>query len=301
VKPFEDAAYGAKKDEIVGPVKSDFGYHVIRVTDIKPAKVKSLAEATPEIEASLKKQIAARKFAESAESFSNLVYEQSSSLKPAADELKLTLAQSPWIMKGAPSVPQLSNPKLMSEIFSDDAVKNKRNTSAVEVAPNVLVSARVIEHKPAELRPFDTVRADIERRLQRDEALKLAKADGEAKLAQLQAGKDAGVKWPAPLAVNRQKSGGLPQPVVDRAFRADAKKLPAYVGAETPGGYSLVQVSKVIELAKVDDAQRSALGNQLKQAVALEELESTLASLRSRVGVSMRKDALESKTASGNN
>jgi peptidyl-prolyl cis-trans isomerase D len=53
VKPFEDAAYGARKDDIVGPVRTDFGYHVIRVTDIKPAKVKSLAEATPEIEASI--------------------------------------------------------------------------------------------------------------------------------------------------------------------------------------------------------------------------------------------------------
>jgi peptidyl-prolyl cis-trans isomerase D len=300
VKPFEEAAFGAKKDEILGPVKSDFGYHVIRVTDIKPAKVKSLAEATPEIEAALKKQIAARKFAESAESFSNLVYEQSSSLKPAADELKVPLAQSPWILKGTPSVPQLSNPKLMAEIFSDDAVKNKRNTSAVEVAPNMLIAAHVIDYKPAELRPFDSVHAEIERRLQREEALKLAKADGEAKLALLQAGKDAGVKWPAPLAVNRQKSGGLPQQVLDRAFRADAKKLPAYVGAETPGGYSLVQVSKVIDLEKVGDAQRTALGTQLKQAVALEELESTLSSLRSRVGVTMRKDALDKKASSSN-
>lgn len=300
VKPFEEAAFGAKKDEILGPVKTDFGYHVIRVTDIKPAKVKSLAEATPEIEAGIKKQFAARKFAESAESFSNLVYEQSSSLKPAADELKVPLAQSPWIMKGTPSVPQLSNPKLMAEIFSDDAVKNKRNTSAVEVAPNVLVSARVIDYKPAELRPFESVRADIERRLQREEALKLAKADGEAKLAELKAGKDAGLKWPAPLAVNRQKSGGLPQAVVDRAFRVDAKKVPAYVGADTAAGYSLVQVSKVIDLAKVEDAQRASLGNQLKQAVALEELESTLSSLRQRVGVTMRKDALETKAAASN-
>lgn len=298
VKPFEEAAYGAKKDEIVGPIRSDFGYHVIRVTEIKPAKIKSLAEATPEIEANLKKQAAAKKFAESAESFSNLVYEQPASLKPAADALNLTVQQSPWMLKGIASVPQLSNPKLTAEIFSDDSIKAKRNTTAVEVSPNVLVAAHVIEHKPAEARPLDSVRADIERRLQREEGLKLARADGEAKLKEIQAGKDAGLKWPAPLAVNRQKTGGLPAPVIDRAFRADAKKLPVYAGVETPAGYSLVQVSKVIDLAKVEDAQRQALGAQLKQAVAMEELEATLQSVRNRVGVNMRKDALEKKSAS---
>jgi peptidyl-prolyl cis-trans isomerase D len=300
VKPFEDAAYGAKKDEIVGPVLSDFGYHVIRVTEVRPAKLKSLAEATPEIEAILKKAIAARKFAESAEAFSNMVYEQSSSLKPAADALKLNIQQSPWLIKGAPSSPLLSNPKLLAEIFSDDAVKGKRNTSAVEVAPNVLVAAHVLEHKPAELRPLEAIRADIERHLQREAALKLAKADGESKLKEVQEGKDAGLKWPAALAVNRQKSGGLLPQVLDRVFRADAKKLPAYVGVETPAGYSLVQVSKVIELDKVEDKQREALGAQLRQAVALEELEAMLQSLRSRVGVSIRKDALEKKSSAAN-
>lgn len=297
VKPFEDAAFEAKKDDIVGPVKSDFGWHVIRVTDIKPAKVKTLAEATPELEAQMKKNAAQRKFAEAAENFSNLVYEQSTSLKPAADALNLRIQQPPgWVGKGQPTVPQLMNPKLLAEIFSADAIKAKRNTSAVEVQPGVLVSARVLEHKPAQQKPFETVRAEIEKRLQRDEALKLAKADGEAKLKELQAGKDAGLKWPAPLAVNRQRPGGLFPMVVDRAFRADSKKLPGYVGAETPAGYSLVQVSKVIEPQKVDEQQREQLGSRLREAVAMEELEATLSSLRDRVGVKVRKDALEKKS-----
>jgi peptidyl-prolyl cis-trans isomerase D len=167
----------------------------------------------------------------------------------------------------------------------------------VEVQPGVLVAAHVIEHKPAEQRPFDTVRADIEKKLQREEAMKLAKADGEKKLKELQEGKDAGLKWPAPLAVNRQKPGGLFPQVVDRAFRADAKKLPAYVGADSPAGYSLVKVSKVIEAEKVDEAQREQLGGRLREAVAAQELEATLASVRNRVGVKVRKDALDKKPA----
>lgn len=296
VKPFEDAVFTANKGAVVGPVASDFGYHVIVVTDVKPAKVKTLAEASPEIEAQIKKQIASRSFAESAEQFSNLAYEQSASLQPAADALKLPVKPfALWMSKGQPMPGPLANPKLQAEIFSDNAIKAKRNTSAVEVSPGTLIAARVLEHKPSEVRPFDSARVEIERKLQREEALKLARADGEAKLKELQAGKDAGLKWPPPLAVNRQKPGGLFPQVIDKAFRADPKKLPAYAGAESPVGYSLVQVSKVIELDKVDDAQRDAMAGQLRQSVAMEELESTLSSLRQRVGVTVRKDALEKK------
>jgi peptidyl-prolyl cis-trans isomerase D len=296
VKPFEDAVFAAKPNEILGPVKSAFGFHVIRLTEVKPAKVKSFAEVSPEIEANLKKGAAQRRMAEAVETFSNMVYEQPNSLQPVADNLKLQIQQSGWVQKGAPGAsPVLSNPKLQAEIFSDDAIKNKRNTSAIEIAPNHYVAARVVEHKASELRPLETVKADIEKRLQRQEATKLAKAEGEAKLKELQAGKDAGLKWPAPLAVNRQKSGGLFPAVVDRAFRVDAKKLPAYAGVESPAGYTLVKVSKVIELDKIQDSQRAALGAQLRNAVVATEMEATLASLRERVGVKVTREAIEKK------
>ena len=295
VKPFEDAVFSAKKGEVVGPVRSDFGYHVIRVTDIRPAKVRSLAEATPEIEANLKKAKAQNGFADSVEQLNNIVYEQPSSLKPAADKLGLTVQASPWFAKGAAPTAALGNAKLQAEIFSDSSIKAQRNTTAIEVAPNTFIAAHVVEHKPAELRAFDAVKADIERRLVREEALRLARADGEAKLKELQEGKDAGLKWPAPLAVSRQKTGGLFPQVMDKVFRIDAKKVPAYTGVETPFGYSIVKVSKVIDEEKVDDAPRQALAGRLRQAVADEELESTLASIRERVGVSVKKGALDPK------
>jgi peptidyl-prolyl cis-trans isomerase D len=295
VKPFEEAAFGAKKDEIVGPVLSDFGYHIIRVTDIKPEKGKSLAEAAPEIEAELKKGAAARRFVEAAEGLTNIVYEQSTSLKPAADQFNLQVQQSGWFSKagGAPAV--LANPKILAEIFSDNAIKAKRNTAAVEVAPSVLVAARVIEHKPAEQRPFEAVRAIVEARYKREEATRLATAAGEAKLKEAAEGKDAGLKWPSPLAVSRQKPGGLPPNVLDKVFRADAKKLPAVVGVAAPGGYALVRITKVIDVETIDETKRQALAERIVQTVAVSELESALGSLRGRVGVEVRKDAFEKK------
>jgi len=262
---------------------------------VKPERLKSLAEATPEIEAELKKSEAARRLAELAESFSNVVYEQPSSLKPAADLLKLPVVAAGPFAKAFGAPPALANPKLLAELFADDAIKNKRNTSAIEVRPGTLVAARVVEHKPAVLRPFDAVKAEIEKRLQREEAVKLAQTDGEAKLKELQAGKAVDLKWPAPLAVNRQKPGGLPPPVIDAVFRVDAKKVPAYVGAGTAAGFAIVKLEKVIELEKVDDAKREGLAGQLRSTVAAGELEATLASVRNRVGVQVRKDVLEKK------
>ena len=297
VKPFDDAVYEGKKGDILGPVKSNFGWHVILVTDIKPPKVKTLAEATPELEAQLKKDIAQRRFAESADQFSDLVFQQPGSLKFAAETLKVPVQQSGWLTKGLPTMPLLANPKLQAEIFSDDAIKAKRNTSAIEVQPNTLVAAHVVEYKPAELRPLDQVRPDIERRLQREEAAKLAKADGEAKLAAIKAGKPADVKWPTALGVNRQKPGGLAPQVIEKAFRADAKKLPGYDGVETPMGYALVQVSKIVDVAEVKDEQRQALASQLKQAVAATQLDATVNAIRNQVGVSVQREAIERKTA----
>ncbi|HET9470559.1 MAG TPA: hypothetical protein VFO24_05605, partial [Usitatibacter sp.] len=98
------------------------------------------------------------------------------------------------------------------------------------------------------------------------------------------------------LAVSRQKPGGLYPTVLDGIFRADARKLPAYAGVETPAGYSLVQVSKVEEPKTIDEAKRKALASQLRDAVAAEEFDATLTRLRERIGVKVSRDALEKKT-----
>lgn len=296
VPPFEQAVFKASKDEIIGPVKSDFGYHIIRLTDIRPEKAKSLADATPEIEGELKKQKAQKKFAELAEKFSNLAYEQSTSLKAAADAVNLPIKQSPFITKGVAIQPPFNNPKLMTALFSDDVLKNKRNTEAVEIATNSLVVARALESKPAVLRPFAEVEPAITVRLTREEAGKLAKKDGEAKLALLREGKPTDIKFPALLAVSRTNLGGLPQDVIEAALRAETKTLPAYVGVENPnGGYLLVQVAKVIPPAVSDEAKLKATGMRLTQSQAQQQLQSMVASMRTKVDVSIKKDALEKK------
>jgi peptidyl-prolyl cis-trans isomerase D len=296
VKPFEDAAFAMKLNEIRGPVESEFGYHVIRVTGIKAARTVSLEEATPKIEQELKKQKAGKKFAEVAETFSNLVFEQGDSLKPAADQFKLQPQRTDWIRRkgGEPSFPV--NDKMLAAVFSDDVLKNKRNTEAVEVAPNTLVSARVLEHKPAASRGFEEVSTEIEKKLQRKQASELAVKAGKEALARLQKGEDAGVTWGVPLALSRQRPAGLPDYAVRTAFQADTSRLPAYVGVENPrGGYLILRISKVIEAPPPTDAQRRFYGDQLRQLVSQEQLGAFLASAKAKEGVTLRAEKLEKK------
>jgi peptidyl-prolyl cis-trans isomerase D len=294
VKPFEDAVFGAKKDEILAPVLSDYGYHIIVVKDIRPEKGKSLADATPEIEGELKKQKAARKYAELAEKFSNAAYEQSSSLKAAAEVAGLAIRQSPWMSRNG-GIPPFNNPKLMSAVTADEVMKNKRNTEAVDIGQNTLVVARLLESKPAVVRPFEDVEKGIIAKLTREEAAKLAKKDGEAKLALAKEGK-GDVKWPALLAVSRASPGGLQPHVIEAAMKADASKLPVVVGVDNPaGGFSLVQIAKVIDAPPADETKTKALKSRIAQTFAQQEIQSMIAEARRKTSVSIAKDALAKK------
>lgn len=293
VPPFEVATFAAKKGEIVGPVLSDFGYHIILVTDVRPEKGKTLAEVTPEIEGELKKQAAQKKFAELAEKFSNAAYEQSTSLKAAAETVGATIKQSQWMSKGQGGLPPFNNPKLMTAMFNDNVLKDKRNTEAVEVGPSSLVAARVLESKPSSLRPFAEVEQGITLRLQREEAAKLLKAEGEAKLAALKEGK-SDVKFPALLAVNRSNPGGLPPNVIDAAMKASTATLPTFLGVDGPNGYTLVQVAKVVEPA-LDEAKLKSTKQRVDQSFTQQQLLSTVAALRAKTDVSIVKNALDKK------
>lgn len=296
VKPFEDTTFALKEGEISGTVESDFGFHIIKLTGIHAAKEKPLAEVKAEIEAELKKTAASRKFAEAAEAFSNIVYEQSDSLKPAAEKFKLSVKQSEWIGRQPnPANGALANEKLLNALFSEDSIKNKRNTEAVEIAPNTLVAARIAEHKPAALQPLESVKANIETLLRNQEAQATAVKEGETLLAALKKGEDK-LNWGAVKSVSRMDSRLVAPTAVPVVFRMDAEKLPSYAGLELPGnGYSLFKLSKVSEGEKISDDNKAAMLNQLGSLVAQEDVQLYLAALRARYKVEVHSSALAGK------
>lgn len=296
VKPFEEATYQLKEGEISGVVESDFGFHIIKLTGIHAAKEKPLAEVKGEIEAELKKAGASRKFAEAAESFSNMVYEQSDSLKPVAEKFKLNIKQSEWIGRQPnPANGTLGNEKVLTALFSEDSIKNRRNTEAVEIATNTLVAARIVDYKPAALQPFDGIKANIETLLKRKEAQVLAKKDGESRLEALKRGEDK-LTWGAAKSVSRMDARLIPPPAVPAVFKMDVSRLPAYTGVELPGtGYALFKLNRIDAGDKLDDARKKAMLSQLGNLAAQEEVRAYLAALRSRYKVEINQAALESK------
>ncbi|MBK8744547.1 SurA N-terminal domain-containing protein [Propionivibrio sp.] len=300
VKAFEDTVFKQKEGDISGLVESEFGYHIIKLTGIKPGTQRPFNTVRPEIEGELKRQAATRKFAEAAEAFNNMVYEQSDSLQPAADKFKLKIQRSGWVTrnpdpKAMAALGQLANVKIVEALFSDDAVKNKRNTEAVEIAPNTLLAARVLDHVPASKKPFESVKADIEKLLKSQEAAAMARSSGEAKLAELKNGDADKLAWSLVRSVSRAQRSDIPVVALQTLFKADVQKLPSYVGAWVGGSYMLYKIVKVSQPDSVEVAKRQQLQREYTTIVAQEDLSAFLVGLRSRYKIDINKAALEPK------
>lgn len=248
VKPFADAVFSMKTGDISEVVETEFGYHIIKLTDVKHPKQRSYEEMKPTLETELKQQQAQKKFAEAAETFTNAVYEQPDSLRPIAERLKLEVKTAGKLTRnpaaGATGV--LADPKFLNALFAPDAVEKKRNTEALEVGSSQLVSGRITDYTPARVLPLAEVKDRVREHLQQQRGAELARKDGAEKLAAWKAN-PAAATLPAAVVVSRDQTQRLPVPVVNATLSADASALPALVGVElATQGYAIVKVLKVL-------------------------------------------------------
>lgn len=299
VKPFEETTFALRENEISGIVRSDFGFHIIKLTGVRAEQAQSIDEVRQEITRELKRQAGAKQYAEAAEGFANIVYEQSDSLKPAAEKYGLNVQTSEWLARGGQLMAPFTQPKLSQAIFSADAINNHRNTEAVETAPNTLVSARVVEHRPATTEPLEAVAAMIEKVLSRETSLARAVAAGQANLEKLKKGENLSLGWGTVRTASRLHAPSLSPEGRDAVFGTPAQSLPAYAGAKTGAGYTLYRIEKRRAFDPAAEGEAAAraqsLRQQYSQIIAQEDMINWLAVLQQQYGVKINASALERK------
>ncbi len=299
VKPFEDTAYTLKEGEISGVVESDFGFHIIRLTAIKPAATRALADVKSNIDDEIRRAEAGKKFASMVETFTNMVYEQPDSLKPVADKLGLKIESASSLTRepnpALPKTAAYNQPKFLAALFSKEAIKDKQNTEAVEVGSGIYIAGRVVEYKPVAKIPLSEVRVVVEERVAVLEAEKLAQAAGEKKLAELKAGGSA--EFGPAKSVSRTNFNGLAGPAVAAVMKAAVTKLPAYVGLPVAGkGYSIYRINSVDE-QPADEELVKAEKQQVEEFLAAQEMAGYLGVLKKRAKAEILKPVAAAKPA----
>lgn len=296
VKPFEDAVFDMKVGEISGVVETDFGYHVIRLDGIEPARSAPLSEVRPMIVEALRAQQAQRQFADAAENFSNLVYEDAASLQAAAALAKSAVVQTDWISVGTAPAP-LDRGALADALFSAESIKSKQNTEAIEVQPGRLAAARVIAHREAKRKPLEEVAPEIETALRAEQRTRLLAEQGQARVAALKKGEEADLRWSDFQVADRQPTAILSTEGVKVVFRARADSLPAYVGFMRPDGqgYRIVRISRVIEPDVVDPALVASIEAGVLQAQQRADRQAMTELARSSQRVKIRDNAVEGR------
>jgi peptidyl-prolyl cis-trans isomerase D len=295
VKPFDEAVFSMKTGELRGPVETDFGYHLIRLDGVTPAKAAPLASVRDSVIAELRNQQGQKRFAQAAENFSNLVYDQSATFKPVAEAYKLPVLTSNWISRKGGGAP-LDDTKLLDAIFASDSIKNKQNTEAVETVKGALVAARVIDHRATALHPLDKVSSAIRAKLVAENSAKRAENQGQALLDKLNHGEEPALAWSAFQMISRQQPGPFNAQGLPIIFRVSTAKLPAHTGIRMPdGSYRLVRVSRVSEPSVTDPNMVKALEDGLRQTFARADSDAFLALAKSQNKVEIKASALEAR------
>lgn len=283
VKPFEDSAYSLKVGETSDVVESDFGFHIIRLTDKRGGDKRSFEDVRPEIEAQVRQQLAQVKFSEAAAEFTNIVYEQADSLKPVIDKFKLELKTAQGVTrKPAPGAKgPVASTKFLDALFANDALRNKRNTDAVETAPGQLVSGRVLQYEAAHALPLADVKDKVRASLVQLQAAELAKKEGMARLAVLKQAPQTDMGVESRL-VSRLQMQELGTATIGALLSASPSALPSVVGVDLGAkGYVVAKVQKVIGRDPVASDPANAR-SQYSQAWGDAETQSYYAALKAR-------------------
>jgi peptidyl-prolyl cis-trans isomerase D len=250
-KAFDDKVFSMNKNQISDLIQTEFGYHIIMLTDIKGDEVK-LKSVKNQIKGELLFNKALAEYGSNAEDFNNIVYERSENLQPAAKKFDLDIQDSEWLSFDA-AKKFFNNEAFAQAIFDKIAIEEKRNVPAIEASPNNLVAARVVDFRSSATKPFEEVKVKIKEFLIEAESQKLLIAAGTKLIKDIKLNPKA-IDWIDQLEVDRVDRKGLSDPLIDAIFKIDDKELPAFTGLyDSKGEYIIVKLNKVTTDEVKDD------------------------------------------------
>lgn len=302
VGPFDEAVFNMKPGEISTPVRTDFGFHVIRLDAIEPAKTKPFEEVRQEVETTLKREQAERAFFDKSEQLATLSFEHPDTLEPVAEGLGVPLQETPAFPRGG-GTGIAANDKVIQAAFSTEVLEEGHNSEPTELGENHVVVLRLKRHKPAEIRKLDAARNDIIATLKSERARAQIQERGAALLKRLKDGEDRAKLGIEEKLTWTEKSGlarNAAEP--DRAIVREAFRLarpegekPRYAGVELVNGdYGLFALIKVEEAdpAKSTEQQLKEVGDRLARTAQTQDWQGFISTLRERAKIDLYTDKL---------
>lgn len=261
---FEKALYSLAKDQVSEPVRTDFGYHLIKLLGVEAPEVPTLASLKDKLTRELKAAQVEQRFVEATKQLEDSAFEASDLAQPAAD-LKLTVHTSkPFGREGGEGV--AANRAVVTAAFSTEVIDEGANSTAIELDPETVIVLRAKEHlKPAQL-PLESVSAAIRTQLTKEHASAAAKTKAEKLIADLRDGKAAldkavdGQNWKTTEAATRGQEGVDPA-VLQALFRMPkpaAKDKPTFSNVTLPdGSLMIVRLNGVNEAAAPTEEEKA--------------------------------------------
>ena len=297
-KAFEDSASALKLNEVSEPIKSSFGYHLIKVTELVPASTKSFESVKAELTKAYQKSQAENAFYEASEKLTQLSYEHPDNLQSVSEALGLPVQKSALFTKESGAGIALEE-KVRSAAFAEEILQGN-NSTPIEKSNEHLIVLRLLEHKTAAKRELNEVRLEILLLLAQEKAQKLAVEKAQKIKASLDAGKalkDVAAEYKIDIktenALVRGKSK-LPEPLTESVFKAAkpvGDKPNVFVVALLSGEQAVVSLSKVTSgvMSESDKKQMDLAKKNIANAFGQSDFNQVLNSLQASADVKVHK------------
>lgn len=298
VPSFEDVAFALEPSQVSELVRSPFGFHIIRLEEVRGGEVRSFDEMRADIEREIRQELAARRFFELADRLATYTYEQPDTLAIAAEELGLTVQTSvPFTRQGGSGI--TAHRRVVEVAFGDDVLQRGANSDPIEVTRDHIVVLRLNAHQPARVRDLVEVREEVLEALRTERSRELAQQQAADMLARLDADEElapltADIHWQEPVLITRDSRDWDPA-ILEAAFAmprpsSDAQPVLRQV-SNARGDQFVLKLQGVIDgdPATADDAARSRAEQALLRSESAVIMDAMVSAIRDRTDITIRR------------